>query len=160
MHVEKFSDGAHIRVSWFFSLMIYKLSYIFGASLVAQMQRICLYWGRLRFNPWVWKIPWRREWLPTSVFLLGEFHEWRSLVGYNPWGHKESGTTEWLILFFTIYIYASGSHSHVKMATLFHFSHSYSAVFRDRLFCHLLRNQETLAIRTSQYLALIHCGHY
>ena len=106
MHVEKFSDRAHIRVSWFFSLMIYKLSYIFGASLVAQMQRICLYWGRLRFNPWVWKIPWRREWLHTPVFLLGEFHERRSLVGYNPWGHKESGTTEWLILslFFTIYI--------------------------------------------------------
>ena len=34
-----------------------------------------------RFNPWVGKIPWRREWKPTSVFLSGEFHGWRSLMG-------------------------------------------------------------------------------
>ena len=36
--------------------------------------------------PWVGKMPWRREWLPTPVFLPGEFHGWRSLVGYSPWG--------------------------------------------------------------------------
>ena len=47
-----------------------------------------------RFNSWVRKITWRREWLPTPVFLPGEFHEQRSLVGYSPWGHKESDTTE------------------------------------------------------------------
>ena len=35
------------------------------------------------------KIPWRREWLSTSVFLPGEFHGQRSLLGYSPWGHKE-----------------------------------------------------------------------
>ena len=35
------------------------------------------------------KTPWRREWLPTPVFLPGEFHGQRSLVGYSPWGHKE-----------------------------------------------------------------------
>ena len=34
-----------------------------------------------RFDPWVWKIPWRREWLPTPVFLPGEFHGQRSLEG-------------------------------------------------------------------------------
>ena len=33
---------------------------------------------------------------PTPVFLPGEFHGWRSLVGYSPRGHKESDTTEWL----------------------------------------------------------------
>ena len=38
----------------------------------------------------VGKIPWRREWLPTPVFLPGEFHGQRSLVGYSPWGHKET----------------------------------------------------------------------
>ena len=32
---------------------------------------------------------WRREWQPTAVFLHGEFHGQRSLVGYTPWGHKE-----------------------------------------------------------------------
>ena len=34
------------------------------------------------FDPWVRKIPWRMEWLPTPLFLPGEFHEQRSLVGY------------------------------------------------------------------------------
>ena len=39
-------------------------------------------------NPWVGKIPWRREWLSTWVFLPGEFHGWRSLVEYTPWSHR------------------------------------------------------------------------
>ena len=43
---------------------------------------------RHRFDPWVRKIPWRREWQPTPVFLPGEFHGKRSLAGYSPWGHK------------------------------------------------------------------------
>ena len=37
---------------------------------------------------------WRREWLPTLVFLPEEFYGQRSLVGYSPWGHKESDVTE------------------------------------------------------------------
>ena len=45
------------------------------------------------FDPWVEKIPWRREWLPTPVFF-GELCGQRSLVGYSPWGRKESDTTE------------------------------------------------------------------
>ena len=36
----------------------------------------------------------QRTWQPTSVFLPGKFHGQRSLVGYGPWGHKESDTTE------------------------------------------------------------------
>ena len=51
-------------------------------------------WGRPWFNSWVGKIPWRREWLPTPVYLPGEFHGQRSLADYSPWGHKESDTTE------------------------------------------------------------------
>ena len=43
-----------------------------------------------------WRIPWRRAWQPTPVFLPGEFHGQRSLVGYSSWGHKESDTPEWL----------------------------------------------------------------
>ena len=39
---------------------------------------------------------WRRNWQPTPAFLLGELHRQRSLVGYSPWGHKESDMTEWL----------------------------------------------------------------
>ena len=48
----------------------------------------------LGFNTWVGKIPWKREWQPTPVFLPGEFHGHRSLVGYSPWGCKELDTTE------------------------------------------------------------------
>ena len=46
---------------------------------------------RCRFNPWVRKIPWRRAWQPTPVFLPGESHEhpWR-----GTWGHKELDMTE------------------------------------------------------------------
>ena len=49
---------------------------------------------RPRFSPEVGKIHWRREWLPTPVFLPGKFHGQQSLVGYSPRGHKESDTTE------------------------------------------------------------------
>ena len=49
---------------------------------------------RRRFNPWVKKIPWRKERHPTPVFLLGKFHGQRSLVGYSPWDHEESDTTK------------------------------------------------------------------
>ena len=49
---------------------------------------------RPRFDPWVGKIPWRREWQHPPVFLLGEFHGQRRLEGYSPWGHNESDMTE------------------------------------------------------------------
>ena len=53
---------------------------------------------RRGLDPWVGKIPWRRELQPTPVFLPGEFHGPRSLVGCSPWGHKELDTTEHLSL--------------------------------------------------------------
>ena len=65
-------------------------------SLMAQWWRICLPLQEMR----VWslgrcgKIPWRRAWQPTPVFLPGESHGQRSLAGYTPWVHKESDTTE------------------------------------------------------------------
>ena len=49
-----------------------------------------------RFSPGVGNIPWRRAWQPIPVFLPGESHGQRSLVGYSPGGHKESNVTEWL----------------------------------------------------------------
>ena len=50
----------------------------------------------LMLDPWVGKIPWRRAWQPTPVFLLGKSHGQRSLAGCGPWGHKEcmTGRTE------------------------------------------------------------------
>ena len=50
---------------------------------------------------------WRREWLPTLVFLPGEFHGQRGLIGYSPWGRKESDATEKLHFHF---------HSHFNMS--------------------------------------------
>ena len=45
---------------------------------------------RPRFDPWVGKIPWRRKWQPTPVFLSAKSHGQRSLVGYSPWGRKRA----------------------------------------------------------------------
>ena len=55
------------------------------------------------FDPWVGKIPWRRKWQPTPVFLPGESHGRRGLAGYSPWGRKESDMTERLH-FFTLMV--------------------------------------------------------
>ena len=50
--------------------------------------------GRCGFRPWVWKIPWSREWQPTPVFLPGESHGQGNLAGYDPWGCKGSDVAE------------------------------------------------------------------
>ena len=47
--------------------------------------------GSIGFNPWVGKIPWRRKWQPTVVFLPGESLGQRSLEGCSPWGCKRVG---------------------------------------------------------------------
>ena len=59
-----------------------------------RQSRICLQCKRLGFGPSVRKIPWRRKWQPTPLFLPGEFHGQGNLVGYSPGGHKELNTTE------------------------------------------------------------------
>ena len=71
---------------------------------------------------WIWsldgKMPWRREWQPTPVFSPGKLHGQGSLVGYGPWGCKESDKTEllthththtslWVVVFYIL----SGVHS-------------------------------------------------
>ena len=94
----------------FLKLPISYLPGVTGISGPAQIKKPSIFlWGfpggtvgkesacqcrRHRFNPWVGKIPWRRKWQPTPVFLHGKFHGQRSLVGYSPWGCKESDTTE------------------------------------------------------------------
>ena len=49
---------------------------------------------KYEFNPWVRKIPWRRAWQPTPVFLPGESRGQRSLAGYSPQSHKELDMTK------------------------------------------------------------------
>ena len=51
---------------------------------------------RCRFDPWVGKIPWRRKWQTTPVFLPRDSHGQRNLVGYSLSGRKELDTTEHL----------------------------------------------------------------
>ena len=60
-------------------------------------ERICPQCRELGFNPWVRKILWRRKWQPTPVFLPGESHRQRSLLGYSPRGCKSR--TQWSICY-------------------------------------------------------------
>ena len=74
------------------------------ASPVAQMVKNYLQCGRPGFDPWVWKIRWRRKQQPTLVFLPGKPHGESRLVGYNPWGHKELDRTEQLTQCLYMYV--------------------------------------------------------
>ena len=66
-------------------------------SLVTQtVKKIFLQFRRPGFDPWGGKIPWKRKWQPTPVFLPGGFNGERSLAGYSPWSQKELDTAEWL----------------------------------------------------------------
>ena len=81
---------------------IYKYTSRYILGFPGGSDGVCLQCWRPRFNPWVKKIPWRRRWQPTPVFLPGKFHGWRSLEGYSPWDCKELDTTEQL----TYYVWA------------------------------------------------------
>ena len=67
-----------------------------GASLVAQVVKnlLAMWEFHPELHPWAGKISWRKAWQPTPVFLPGESHRQRSLVGYSPWGRKDSDMTE------------------------------------------------------------------
>ena len=65
--------------------------------------------GDCGLNPWVGKILWRRKWQPISVFLPGESHGRRSLVGYSPRGHKELDMTERLHFHFHFIAYKASA---------------------------------------------------
>ena len=79
---------------------------VIGCFAWLRGQSVCLQCTRPGFDPWVGKIPWRRKWQPTPVFLPRESHGQRSLTGYSPRGHKESDTTERL-----------HTHTHVQRQT-------------------------------------------
>ena len=81
-------------------MLYFGIFYVFiWASLVAQLVKNPPATWRPGFDPWVGTIPWRRERLTTPVFWPGESHGL-----YNPWGHKESGITEQLSLYFTSWL--------------------------------------------------------
>ena len=65
-----------------------------GVSLVNNLPAVQQMHRRCQFDSWVRRIPWRRAWQPTPVFLLGKSHGQRTLVDYSTWGHKELEMTE------------------------------------------------------------------
>ena len=93
-------------VSWLLILLLYGWT-----SLVAQTLKNL----PAMQETWVWslvrKIPWKREWLSTPVFLPGEFHGQRSLLGYSSWGCKELDMTSMSNFFFDSLIHQLAPHS-------------------------------------------------
>ena len=81
-------------------------TYIELYSLVAQMVKRLSTMRETLVRSLGWEDPWRRKWQPTPVLLPGKSHGWRSLVGYSPWGHRESDTTERLHSTFILIIRA------------------------------------------------------
>ena len=81
-----------------FEEQIVNVKYCTGLTEVAQWlkkkKKSACQCRRPSFHPSVGKIPWRRKWQPTPVFLPGCSHGQSSLAGYSPWGCKESDTTE------------------------------------------------------------------
>ena len=77
------------------------------------LQNHCKWW----LQPWNLKVlaSWkrRRRWHPTTVLLPGKPHGWRNLVGYSPWGRKESDMTEWLHFHFPALEKEMATHSSV-----------------------------------------------
>ena len=71
--------------------------YLSGKESACQCRRC----RQHQFHPWSGKIPWRKKWQHAPVFLPGESHGQRSLVGYSPWGCKELDTTKLLTLLFS-----------------------------------------------------------
>ena len=66
---------------------------LLGDSVVRNPSANC---RRPGFSPWIRKIPCRRKWQPTPASLSEKSHRQRRLVGYSPWGHRESDMTEQL----------------------------------------------------------------
>ena len=83
-----------------FLFILYKVVYIWGfPDGASDKEPVCQCRGRKRhescgFDTRVGKMFWRRAWQPTPVFLPGESHGQRSLVGYSPWHRKELDVTE------------------------------------------------------------------
>ena len=80
----------------FMTIIIHIKTFSLLAQMVKNLPAIWETW----FNPWVGKISWRSKWLPTPVFLPGEFQGQRSLEGYSPWSCKELDMIEQLTFSF------------------------------------------------------------
>ena len=94
-HIFLMKSSLSIICFLIFALVLYLRGFPVGTSGKEPTCQ-CRRHKRHRFNPWVGKIPWTKAWQSTPVFLPGESHGWRSLVGYSSCGHKETDTTKQL----------------------------------------------------------------
>ena len=113
-----------------------ELPYNFKASQVVLVIKNLL--ERCWFHLWVGKIPWRRAWQPTPVFLPGEPLGQRSLAGYSPRGLKESDMIEWL-----------STHNFKRLKQLYeqfrrHLSSETSVFSRNQIIPHIMCQINTL----------------
>ena len=74
--------------SWGQGLVLFTLIYCLQIWSSTESTCQCRSCRRQGFDPWVGKIPWRRKWHPTPVFLPGKSRGQRSLVGFSPWSHR------------------------------------------------------------------------
>ena len=84
----EFLDHGGVGRSIHNSLFICGLNYILGCPWWLSGKEPTCQCRKSRFDSWVGKIPWRGKWQPTPVFLPGESHGQRSLVGYSPWDRR------------------------------------------------------------------------
>ena len=66
------------------------ISFIWASLWLGGQESACQCW-RHAFRPWIGKIPWKRKWQPTPVFLPRKFHRQRNLAGHSLWGRKRAG---------------------------------------------------------------------
>ena len=99
----EYSGLIFFRIDWFDLLAVQgtRKSLLQHHSLKASILWCSAFFMVQLSHPYMttWKtialtIPWRKKWQPTPVFLLGKSHGQNSLLGYSPWGHKESDMTE------------------------------------------------------------------
>ena len=99
---------------------------------------------RWEFDLLVGKIPWRRKWQPTLVFLSGEFHQQRTLAGYSLWSCKELDTSEQLTLFTSLFSIRV-SHNHRLQNITYTHTHSPALTLAAIQLCMLSSSYRTCA---------------
>ena len=84
--------------------MTHELTYIYTHTYICVCVCVCVC-----IYTHTYMCIWRRQWHPTPLLLPGKSHGRRSLVGCNPWGCKESDTTEWLHFHFSLSCIGEGN---------------------------------------------------
>ena len=111
-------------------------------------------------DPWIRKIPWRREWQPTPIFLPGEFHGQRSLVDYSPWGCKESDMTESLLHRFLVIFKMTGygrMHSELPPLSIFVNEAGSGGNYKRIMFRHRVRWEKVMKRRIFLVRGCVNC---